>query len=205
LVNGKALPDQPRVMSDHPEAGSNLWRRWKSLLNALVKGKRSGQLSPEWQTYDVFASDVRPGYKPNLRLARIDVSAPWGPTNFQWITRQEIIELSHGTEYVVFGKKYGSLNAVAGEYRIGRSTLRNRIEKQRMTIEEAVTKELSVTSKSQVKNDIIIDGEVFTSVNQAAKYAAERYSLNFDQARDRIRRGVSLHAPSQSRLLSQNS
>ncbi len=86
---GQGLPRRARAMSKHPEAGTNLWRRWKSLLNSVKAGRREGPISPAWQNYDAFAADVRSGYRPELRLVRIEDTVPWGRENFRWVTTRE--------------------------------------------------------------------------------------------------------------------
>jgi group I intron endonuclease len=193
LSNGKPIPEQARQMSDHHEAGTNLWRRWKSLINGIKAARRSGEICARWSDYDNFSADVRDGYDPNLSLVRIDESKPWCGENVRWISKQEAIERVHGTELVVEGKTYPSLNAVAREYGIGRTTLKNRLEVQGLALDEAVRKELAPTSKSLRKAPVVVDGNEFPSINQAAKFAAKRYRLSFGQARDRVRRGVPLH------------
>ena len=57
--------------------------------------------------------------------------------------------------------------------------------------EEAVTKSLGPTSTKRAKA-VEIDGQVFPSQTQAARYAEKEYGITFDMARDRIRRGVPL-------------
>jgi group I intron endonuclease len=192
LSKGEPIPNKARQMSEHLEAGTNLWRRWKSLINGSKAGRRNGAICPGWKSYDKFAADVRDGYDPDLFLVRIDKSKPWCGGNVKWVTKKTAIEEIHGKQLIVEGKVYPSLNAVAREYGIGRTTLRNRIEVQGLTIDDAVRKQLSPTSKSIRKDPIVIDGNEFPSINQAAKFAAKRYRLSFDQARDRIRRGVPL-------------
>ena len=104
------------------------------------------------------------------------------------------MEQVHGRTLTVEGKVYPSLNAVARKFGIGRTTLKNRIEVQGLSLEEAVRKELAPTSKSHRKQSIVIDGKEFQSVNSAAKFAAGHFQLTFDQARDRIRRDIPLHS-----------
>jgi len=198
LSQNEPIPDKARQMSEHPDAGTNLWRRWKSLINGAKAGRRSGKICASWKSYDNFAADVRDGYDPDLLLVRIDKSEPWCGGNVKWVTKQTAIEEIHGTQLIVEGKVYLSLNAVAREYGIGRTTLKNRLEVQGLTIDEAVRKSLAPTSKSLRKEPIVIDGNEFPSINQAAKFAAKRYRLSFDQARDRIRRGVPLQRKEES-------
>jgi group I intron endonuclease len=194
LRDGQPIPEQARQMSDHPEAGTNLWRRWKALLNGAKAGRRNGDICERWKVYDDFATDVRSGYSEELLLVRINQAKPWCGDNVKWVTKQRAMEQVHGRTLTVEGKVYPSLNAVARKFGIGRTTLKNRIEVQGLSLEEAVRKELAPTSKSHRKQSIVIDGKEFQSVNSAAKFAAEHFQLTFDQARDRIRRDIPLHS-----------
>lgn len=192
LRDGRQIPNHARKKSDHPEAGTNLWRRWKSLINGAKAGRRSGTICKRWFEYDLFADDVRRGYSEELVLVRIDEAKPWCGNNVEWVTKQRAIEKIHGATLTLAGKEFPSLNAVAREYGIGRTTLKNRLEVQGLSLEEAVRKKMAPTSKSLRKQPVRVGGEEFQSINSAAKFAAERFGLSFDQARDRIRRGVPL-------------
>lgn len=192
LRDGKIIPESARIHSDHPEAGSNLWRRWKSLINGAKSGRRGGEICQRWFDYDHFAEDVRHGYSRKFILVRIDVTKPWCGGNVEWVTKQRAIEKIHGFNLLAEGKPFPSLNAVAREYGIGRTTLKNRMEVQGLTLDEAVRMKLAPTSKSHRKQPVVVDGREFKSINSAAKFAADRFDITFDQAKDRIRRGVPL-------------
>lgn len=172
ISRGEKIPKRARSTSKHPEAGTNLWRRWKSLLNAVAAGRRNGTICKRWENYDSFASDVRDGYRSELKLIRIDDSKPWGPRNVKWVTAEDSIAATHGTAYVVHGQTYLSLNAVARAYGIGRSTLKNRLEVQGLPIDEAVTRALGPTSATSRMEPMIVDGRAFPSINQSAKFTA---------------------------------
>ncbi|WP_181423460.1 GIY-YIG nuclease family protein [Halomonas heilongjiangensis] len=103
LSRGDSLPESARKMSKHPEAGSNLWRRWKSLINSIRAGRREGVICERWENYDNFSSDVRDGYKPELRLIRKDTFKPWCQDNFEWVSKQTAVEIVHGKTYQIGG------------------------------------------------------------------------------------------------------
>jgi hypothetical protein len=188
LAHGELLPIKARRMSRHPEAGTNLWRRWKSLINATKVGRRDGEVCARWEDYDNFADDVRNGYRPELRLIRKDDSQPWCSNNFQWVSKQVAVESIQGETYQIDGKTFGSLASIARAYGIRVSTLKYRIKEKGMSVEEATRKPLSATSKYARGTPVIVDGKEFSSENQAAKYASSQYGITFHQARDRIRR-----------------
>lgn len=188
LSRGESLPDSARTMSKHPEAGTNLWRRWKSLMNSIRGGRRDGIVCDRWENYDNFAVDVRNGYQSELRLVRKNASKPWCKDNFQWVSKRAAVEKVHGESYVIGGQTFGSLAAVARAYGLRPTTLKYRVKDKGLSVEDAVKQPLSPNSKYARTEPIVLDGKDFSSENQAAKYASERYGLTFHQARDRIRR-----------------
>ena len=199
LREGKDLPERARTASKHPDAGGNLWRRWKSLLNATQSGARSGFVSSAWLDYERYKRDVELGYRVDLRLVRLDDKEPWGSGNFQWASRQQAVEKVHGKTYQLGEQLFGSLQSLSAHCRVSVSTLRYRIHKAGMTTEQAVSQVLGATSAAARSEPVIVDAQAFSSINKAARYAASAYNLTFDQARDRIRRGVPLTAPSKAR------
>ncbi len=185
LAKDEALPKTQRRQSQHKEAGTNLWRRWKSLLNAVKAGRRSGPISKDWFDYDKFADDVRDGYRPELRLTRIRDDEPWGRGNFRWVSGRESVEKTHGESLVVDGVRYPSWQAVASAYGVSVSTLKHRVRVQGVSLDEAVRIAIGPTSRRPCRVGV----EVFPSLHQAAKYAASKYGLSYEVARDRLRRG----------------
>lgn len=135
LINNRPLPQKARKHSKHPEAGSNIYRRWLALL------KRHGEsVCQEWRvSYDTFKKDISP-IQADKRLSRIDSNEPWHAANITWLARKEIIKNTHGTQAYAFGVQYASLTSLANDYCISVSTLKNRIYKQGMSIEDACTR-----------------------------------------------------------------
>lgn len=143
IEQGKSLPraGEVRRHSRHPEAGSPLFRRWLGLL------KRHGaDVSSEWiEDFDRFSEDVSP-IPAGLELVRKCQCEPWGPANFEWVDTQTKIERTHGKEYFVHGVLYPSLQAIANTCGFGVSTLRYRITRLGMSVEQAVEMPLAATS-----------------------------------------------------------
>lgn len=181
LQNGQALPTKVRRHSKHPDAGSNLFRRWLALLKRYPAG-----LVSEWrESYDKFKLDVSP--VPSSReLVRKVPDEPWGPNNFEWIDTQTKIERIHGKVVVVQGVTYPSIKSVAIKYKIGFSTLKDRIGRQGMSIDAAVSMPLAVTSCKRIDASISVDGQIFRSKRQAILYIAETRELTEGQAKYRF-------------------
>lgn len=184
---GLPLAGSARERSDHPEAGSNLWRRWKGLLNTTRKKTRDGAIDPRWNDYDAFAADVRPTFGPGLELVRLDDTAPWGPDNVRWTTRGQRVAQTHGKPLVAKGVEYDSVEALAAATGIGASTLRYRLRKA-MSPDEAIASPIGPTSRKG-RDAFKFEGVAYSSLSEAARAAADQYGVSFDVARDRLRRG----------------
>lgn len=181
LQNGQALPAKVRRNSKHPDAGSNLFRRWLGLLKRHPAG-----IANEWrESYDKFKLDVSP--VPSSReLVRKIPDEPWGSDNFEWVDTQTKIERVHGKVVVVQGVTYPSIKSVAIKYAIGFSTLADRIGRQGMSIDAAVSMPLAMTSCKKNDASISVDGKIFRSKRQAILYIAETRGLTEDQAKYRF-------------------
>lgn len=178
------LPSRSRKHSQHPDAGSNLFRRWLALKNRYPSSMESGW----YDNYDQFKSDVNDSFKPGLVLLRLDDSKPWGPKNWEWASSQKKVEVTHGKNIEIDGVSFPSLKAVADKFGIGVSTLKDRIRRQGLSPEEAVRKPLGATSYRQT-GPIKVDGLLFKSKRQAILHISQKYSLTEGQARYRFETG----------------
>lgn len=185
LQKGKPLPtpDSVRRQSRHPEAGSNLFRRWLGMRN-----RHAGAIVEAWSDYDQFKKDVSP-VPADMELIRKRPGAPWGPGNVEWVSNREKIERTHGKELTVHGVLFPSLTAVAKAHGIGISTLKNRVFQQGMSIEQAIAVPLGATSHRRLDEHITVDGKQFRSKRQAILYIAETRGLTEHQAKYRLSTG----------------
>lgn len=187
IRENKELPDKPRSHSKHPEAGTDFWRRWKSLL---IRNK----LCSEWSIlesdigYENFKKDM--GYPPSEKhkLYKINKKLWHSKENSRWMTDTEIQEQEKGISAVVFGKKYNSRSTLAKEYNLSLSTLNYRIEKRKMSAEEAVT----YSGKTTQAISCEYDGIKFSSKGKMYQYCSEKYGLTVGQVKDCFERGISL-------------
>lgn len=134
IISNRPLPTKPRKHSKHPEAGSNIYRRWLALV------KRHGKsVCHEWiSSYDLFKNDISP-IQLDKRLSRVDPNKLWCASNTTWLKINDIVENTHGIQVNAFGEHYASLTSLAKKYDISVSTLKHRIYKQSMSIELACT------------------------------------------------------------------
>ena len=159
---GSPIPLRIRKHSTHPEAGSPLFRRWLGLLK-----RHPNQVAADWvNSYDKFKQDISPIYLEQ-ELVRIDDAQPWGAKNIRWVTTQKKVELVHGKAVSIHGVVYPSLKAVAARFGIGVSTLKDRIGRQGMSVEDAIDIPLGASSYQRVELPIEIDGQIFRSKRQA--------------------------------------
>ncbi|MGS0756767.1 GIY-YIG nuclease family protein, partial [Roseateles sp. GG27B] len=190
LVQGQPVPDPSSVRkhSPHPEAGGNLFRRWLALLRRHPSAVVSRWLS----SYDDFKADVSPAPGGHALVRKNDLNR-WGPSNFEWLNNQARVERSHGTAVSVLGIPYPSLTAVSTIFGIGVSTLKNRIYRQGMSIDDAVRRPLSVTSYRRSGAEILIDNQTFRSKRQVVLYLATTRGWTENQAKYRFSIGAYGH------------
>jgi hypothetical protein len=117
-----------------------------------------------------------------------------GGNNFEWSTKKERVARTFGEKCVLNGIIYNSLTAVAETSGINLTTLKYRISKLDMNIEEAVNKMLGKTSKNN-RDGFVFEGIHFDSANKAHIYAAQKYNISLSKAKDRITRGLPLDKP----------
>jgi hypothetical protein len=186
LQKGLPLPEPDRVRrhSRHPEAGSNLFRRWLGM-----RKRHAGAVVAGWADYDQFKADVSP-VPADMELVRKRPHEPWGPDNVEWVSTQTKMEKLHGKELTVHGVVYPSLNAVAKAHGIGISTLKNRVTQQGMSVEQAIALPLAVTSFKSADAPIMVDGKQFRSKRRAILYIAETRGLTEHQAKYRLSTGA---------------
>ncbi|MZR31475.1 GIY-YIG nuclease family protein [Sneathiella litorea] len=188
LARGQILPKTARKMSRHPDAGTKFFRIWKSLINGVRNGTRSGPISSRWQNYDNWSADVLPSYIEEYQLVRIDDTKAWEIENFKWVTIQQKVERVHGKGYWIFNNYYPSKKSVSKKFNIAVSTFTYRVEKLGLSPEEAVSRELGLTSTKGLKFEF--EGESYPSQTAAARILAKQHIISFDRARDRIRRNI---------------
>lgn len=183
LSSGLPLPQasEVRTHSKHPEAGSNLFRRWLGLLKRHPKA-----VVERWVlSYDAYKADVSP-VPEKMELIRVDDKLPWGPGNVRWVTNQEKMERTHGKALIVNGITYPTLKAVSEAYGIGVSTLRDRIDRQGMSIDRAVQTGLGATSYKRDDASIFVDGLAFRSKRQAILHLSRTRGWSEDRAKYRL-------------------
>ncbi len=138
LAAGKEVPESARRHSKHPEAGTRLWRRWKSMINGVEAGRRKGPISIEWMDYDRFAGDVRGKGKSGEVLVRLDSGKAWGGNNFKWVPKCRLVEQVHGVKLVAKGGEFPSWVAAARAHGLSVSTLKHRVRVQGMSLDAAL-------------------------------------------------------------------
>lgn len=186
LQKGLPLPqaDQVRRHSNHPDAGSNLFRRWLGM-----RKRHDRAVADEWmENYDRFKADVSP-VPAGMELVRKRPAEPWGPGNVEWVSTQTKMEKTHGKALIVNGVAYPSLNAIAKAHGIGVSTFKNRVNQQGMPVEQAIAAPLAATSYKQASQPIMVDGRVFRSKRKAILYIAETRGITEHQAKYRFGTG----------------
>lgn len=185
IRHNRKLPVKPREQSKHSDAGTPIWRRWKSLL-------KKNELCSEWSIlekgigYDNFINDMGCPISNKYKLYKRNNKLLHSKENSCWMTDTEIQEQENGISVVVFGKKYNSRSTLAKEYNLSLSTLNYRIEKRKMSAEEAVT----YSGKTTQAISCEYDGIKFSSKGKMYQHCAEKYGLTVGQVKDCFGRGI---------------
>lgn len=179
---GLPLPEKARTHSDHPEAGSPLFRQW------LGMKKRAAETGPGvaevWLNYDAWKLDVSK-LAGNGRLTRIDERRPWEPGNCVRLEHREIVRRTHGQAFNALGRTWATKQDALDAHGIARNTFDLRL-RAGLSVDEALTQPLGPTSKALVT----VDGECFESRNQACMALSVRYGMTPDQVKDYLVRAV---------------
>lgn len=103
-------------------------------------GARGITVCEEWRkdnkTFFVWA--ITNGYKEGLTLDRLDNDKDYSPDNCAWVSNKDNCNHNRKTHYLTYKGKTQSLKKWSEELGINYSTLRNRINRSGMTVEEAL-------------------------------------------------------------------
>ncbi|WP_158514353.1 GIY-YIG nuclease family protein [Nioella sediminis] len=179
---GLPLPEEARVHSDHPEAGSQLFRQWLGMKKRAAE--TAVGVAEAWLEYDAWKLDVAK-LVGNGRLTRIDESRPWEPGNCVRLDHREIVRRTHGQAFSALGQTWATKQDALDAYGIARNTFDLRL-RAGLSVDEALTRPLGPTSKAP----ITVDGECFESRNQACLALSARYGMTPDQVKDYLVREI---------------
>lgn len=80
---------------------------------------------------------IKNGYREGLTLDRIDNDKEYSPENCAWVTNKENCNHNRRTHFLTYQGKTQSLRKWAEETGINYSTLRNRVNRSKLSVEEA--------------------------------------------------------------------
>ena len=103
-------------------------------------GGRGIRVCKEWLSDKVlfYKWALENGYKEGLTLDRIDNDGNYEPSNCAWVSNKDNLNHNSRTHFLTYKGKTQSLRKWAEETGINYSTLRNRINRSGMTVEEAL-------------------------------------------------------------------
>lgn len=103
-------------------------------------GGRGIRVCKEWLSDKVsfYKWALENGYKEGLTLDRIDNDGNYEPSNCAWVSNKDNLNHNSRTHFLTYKGKTQSMMQWAEELSINYSTLRNRINRSGMTVEEAL-------------------------------------------------------------------
>lgn len=108
-------------------------------------GGRGIKLCDEWNTFEAFlkwsnAND----YDETLTLDRIDVNGNYEPSNCRWANMKVQSNNKRNNRYITYNNETKTLSEWAEHFGIKRVTLASRLDRQGLSFEEAITKEVKI-------------------------------------------------------------
>lgn len=101
-------------------------------------GARGIKVCKEWKEDNktFFAWAIANGYREGLTLDRLDNDKGYSPDNCSWITNKENCNHNRRTHFLTYQGKTQSLKKWSEETGINYSTLRNRANRSKMSVED---------------------------------------------------------------------
>lgn len=109
--------------------GNRSWERY---------GARGITVCERWQSFENFAADMGPTFRPELTLERINNDGPYSPENCRWATRKEQQRNTSTSKRVAFRGHEKTVAEWAELLGIDRTTLRHRLRRG-WSVERALT------------------------------------------------------------------
>lgn len=106
----------------------------------LRYGGRGIKVCKEWlaDKTSFYKWSLEHGYKDGLTLDRINNDGNYEPSNCAWVSNKENVNHNSRTHFLTYNGKTQSMSKWSEELGINYSTLRNRINRSQMTVEEAL-------------------------------------------------------------------
>lgn len=159
----------------HGMTGTKIHNKWLSLIareNVCNEWKQNFMNFYDWA--------MSHGYEDNLFLCRIELDKGFNPDNCIWMTKKEYIRKNQSKSYTYDGKTM-TLPEWAELYNINLETLKHRINKYGMPIEEALTKPIKKKHYYTYNNE-----------THSIPEWASLYNLNTKTLEARLNRGKSI-------------
>lgn len=102
-------------------------------------GGRGITVCDEWRNNSTtfYQWAIKTGYKEGLTLDRVDNDKGYSPDNCVWVTNRINTNHTSRTHFITYNGKTQSMRQWANELGINYSTLRNRLNRSKMTVKEA--------------------------------------------------------------------
>lgn len=90
----KSWKQRPDYIGDLVNKNKRVYNTWRAFM-FTTKGKAAGHCK-EWDDFRTFYNDVIGTYKEGLVFRRRDITKPYAPDNFVWVTKEEAGDMKAG-------------------------------------------------------------------------------------------------------------
>lgn len=172
----------------HGGFGSITYSSWSAMKSRCYNKKATGyenyggrgiRVCIRWlSSYEAFLEDMGERPDTNHTLDRTDTNGDYGPSNCKWSTKTEQNQNKRSSKIYSIDNQRLNLTQISKKYDIPLATLYSRIERDRLTIDEAVAKKA---------NRRLV---TYKGVTKTVGEWARQYGMEFGTLRNRLERGV---------------
>jgi hypothetical protein len=140
----------------HGLTSNEHYNRWSHILDRCNNpnspaykdyGGRGIKVCDRWHDVRLFIEDLPDGYEPGLEIDRIDNNGNYEPGNVKWSTKKENGRNKRNNVLLTYNGQTKTITEWAEEYNIHHVTIKDRIDKQGFTVEQALTAPLMTDSE----------------------------------------------------------
>lgn len=137
------------TMTTHGATGTRIYRIWSTMWQRCTNpkhekyqlyGGRGIRVCKEWEEFSAFENDMGPRPSQAHTLDRIDSNGNYEPGNVRWATQKEQQNNRRNTRKFTINSEVLTLTEIASRFHIRPALIRQRVDRDGMSIEQALAK-----------------------------------------------------------------
>lgn len=146
----------------HGMVKTRFWNIWRGMKDRCMNknshafkdyGERGIRVVLKWVDFLGFYEDMYSSYFENATIERIDVNKGYYKENCRWVTQSEQSSNTRKNLRIIYKGRTMILKDWAKELRINYQTLRNRIVRYRMPVDQAFVEDINYAGRINNKRN----------------------------------------------------